>query len=84
MAVLIPNFTVVTNIVSLESKDWVGMSWEFFNDETDAWECYERHIVLGNVPTKRPFHRNDIQHMGAAHRDDVAKAMAPHADAKTA
>lgn len=72
---MIPKFTVLTNIVSPESSQWVGTSWEFFDDETDAMECYERHTVLGNCPTKRPFHRTNIDHMGQAHREAVREAV---------
>lgn len=63
-----PQWTICTNIVSIESSKWIGTSWEFFDDEVDAEECFQRHIVLGNVPTKRKFHENDRIHLGAAHR----------------
>lgn len=71
----VPKFTVLTNLVSPESSEFVGTSWEFFTDETDAFECYERHIVLGNVPMKRPFHRSDIAYMGAAHHEQVSREL---------
>lgn len=63
-----PNWTVFTNLVSPESSRWIGMSWEFFDEEIDADKCFERHFVLGNVPTKRKFNESDRPHMGAVHR----------------
>lgn len=79
---MIPIWTVLTNIVSVENSAWVGMSWEFFDEEVDADECVERHIVLGNVPTKRRFHRTDVDHMGAVHRDRVREEI-EHRSRKT-
>lgn len=71
----IPNWTVLYNIVSPEDGRWVGTGWEFFDDEEDAEFCRRRHERLGNVPTKRPFHTNDIPHLGAAHTEPVMKAV---------
>lgn len=68
-----PNWTVHYNIVSPESKvsKWVGTGWEFFDTEDEALKAYQRHILLGNVPGKRPFHNGvDRQHLGAAHRQN--------------
>jgi len=63
-----PRWTVCYNIVSPESDRWVGRGWEFFDEEYQATACYERHIKLGNCPTKRPYyHQSDYQHLGAAH-----------------
>ena len=53
----LPKWTVLYNIVSLESDRFVGTGWEFFDAEEDASDCYQRHIDVGNCPTKRPFHR---------------------------
>lgn len=64
-----PKFTVLTNIVSQESSEWVGMSWEFFDTEDHAKSCAERHIKLGNVPTIRKYHRTDSIYMGAVHQE---------------
>jgi len=63
-----PKWTVLYNIVSQESKQWIGTGWEFFNSESDAQICCLRHEQLGNVPTMRLFHQNDRIHLGAAHR----------------
>jgi len=64
-----PAWTVVTNLMSPESGEWVGTSWEFFNTEEQAYRCYGRHLDLGNVPTKRPYHDGrDWQHLGAVHQ----------------
>ena len=63
-----PKYTVLTNLVSPESSRWVGTAWEFFDDPGEASLCYQRHLRLGNTPTLRPFHNNDIPHLGAAHR----------------
>ncbi len=69
----LPKYTVFTNLVSPESNEFVGMSWEFFVDEGHASLCYQRHLKAGNVPSIRAFHRSDIPHMGAAHRDELAE-----------
>jgi len=64
-----PRWTVVYNIVSPESAQYVGTGWEFFVEEKEAMRCYERHNKAGNVPTKRPYHDGvDREHLGAAHR----------------
>lgn len=62
-----PQWTVVYNIVSPESKKWVGTGWEFFDTEAQAAMCYARQIILGNTVTKRRFHSDDWPHLGAAH-----------------
>lgn len=65
----LPKWTVLYNIVSLEADAFVGTGWEFFALEDDASACYQRHIDVGNCPTKRPFNRKcDIPHLGAHHR----------------
>lgn len=66
-----PKYTVVTNIVSPESGEFVGTCWEFFRDEGHASLCYQRHKKAGSVPMIRPFHKSDIDHMGAAHREEL-------------
>lgn len=59
-----PKWTVVTNILSPESTRWIGKSWEFFDEEEQAQQCYERHATVGEVPTKRPFYKQaDMAHM---------------------
>jgi len=63
-----PKWTVLYNIVSSETAQWIGTGWEFFDDEHDAQHCYERHNVLGNCASKRPYHKNDRTHLGAVHR----------------
>ena len=62
----LPSWTVYYNIVS-DSK-WVGTGWEFFNIKEYAYDCFESHNASGNCATLRPFHKNDIPHLGAAHR----------------
>jgi len=63
-----PKWTVLYNIVSAESDQWVGTGWEFFDSEEAASRCYVRHVASGNCPTKRPYHSFDREHLGAAHR----------------
>lgn len=63
-----PRWTVLANIVSPEQDLWIGTSWEFFHDPISAKACYERHIAAGNCPCMRPYHDNDREHLGAAHR----------------
>jgi len=71
-----PKYTVVTNLVSPETKDekhyFVGTSWEFFTDPGAASLCYQRHVKAGNIPTLRPFHKNDIPHMGIVDREALS------------
>jgi hypothetical protein len=63
-----PRWTVVTNIVSPESDRWIGTCWEFFDEETQAQHCYDRHVTIGNCPCKRPyFDKHDRPHLGAVH-----------------
>lgn len=62
-----PSWTVLYNIVS-EGSDWVGTGWEFFNHKKDADVCYKKHNASGNCASMRPYHQNDIEHLGAAHR----------------
>ena len=64
----LPNWTVRYNIVSPENKHWIGTGWEFFDIKDDADACYKRHQELRNCPSRRPFHKNDIPHLGAVHR----------------
>ena len=63
-----PKYTVLYNIVSVENKQWVGTGWEFFDDSDQAMACYDRHIMAGNCPCKRPYHKDDRVHLGAVHR----------------
>lgn len=62
-----PVLTVVTNI---DNGEYVGMQWEFFNDEFKAKACYDQHnVTKGHCATMRMFNeRMDRQHMGAVHR----------------
>lgn len=69
----LPKYTVVTNLVSPESGEFVGTCWEFFVDEGHASLCYQRHRAAGSVPTIRAFNIADAKHMGAAHREALAK-----------
>ena len=62
-----PKWTVLYNIVSPEAARWIGRGWEFFDEERDAQRCYERHNALGNCASKRPYHINDKEHLGAVH-----------------
>ena len=53
-----PNWTVLYNIAG----DFVGTGWE------KAEKRYnELSLLPAYCPTKRPFHKNDIKHMGAIH-----------------
>jgi hypothetical protein len=61
-----PKWTVLYNIVN--GTKWVGTGWEFFDTEDDAATAYKQKISEGHCPTKRPFHKNDNVHLGAAHR----------------
>lgn len=63
-----PKWTVHYNIVSQENNQWVGRGWEFFDDESDAKKCFDRHTLAGNCCSKRPFHENDWEHVGAGHK----------------
>lgn len=63
-----PKWTILYNMVSPENGQWIGTGWEFFDDESDAQRCYERHNTFGDCATKRPYHRNDRVHLGAGHR----------------
>lgn len=63
-----PSWTVLYNIVSPESRRWIGTGWEFFDSHTDAEKCVERLTKAGDVAMMRPFHPNDRPHLGAAHR----------------
>ena len=65
----LPKWTVLYNIVSEESKRWVGTGHEFFDEESDAQHCFDRHVKAGNQPTKRPFYLSaDKSHLGAVHK----------------
>jgi hypothetical protein len=64
-----PKWTVLANLRALDG--WIGNSWEFFNREEHAQLCYDMHILHGNVPTKRPFHKNDIKHMHILEREEI-------------
>lgn len=65
---MIPQWTLLYNIVSPENPKWVGTGWEFFDSFEEADKARRRHIALGNVPTLRPYHELDARHLGAAHR----------------
>ena len=65
----LPRWTVLYNIVSEESNQWVGTGWEFFDEESDAKACYHRHSTNGNCATKRPFcFKVDGIHLGPIHQ----------------
>lgn len=68
MANKTPKWTVVYNIVSVQSQ-FIGTGWEFFMLESNAKHCYGKQVAAGNCPTMRPFHEaTDRQHMGAVHQ----------------
>lgn len=68
-----PTWTVLYNVVSVESPTFVGTGWEFFDDQALAQKCYQRHADAGNCPTRRPFNEAcDRPHMGAVHRMQAA------------
>lgn len=76
----LPRWTVTYNIVSKESEQWVGTGWEFFTNEKDASECYQRQRASGNVPTKRPFYKSvDIPHVGVGHNLRASRTPLPEA-----
>jgi hypothetical protein len=58
-----PRWTVRYNIAG---GAWVGTGWEFFDDESEAQKRYD--ALIGHCPCKRPYHKNDMQHLGAAHQ----------------
>jgi len=59
----LPKWTVLANLKRKEGTPWIGRSIEFFDDETAAAMCYQRHSLAGDVPTMRPFHYSDEQHI---------------------
>jgi len=59
-----PKWTVITNLTG----KWIGTSWEFFDEENEAEACYQKHLAIGNVPTKPYFNAVDSFHLGAVHR----------------
>lgn len=64
-----PRWTVHTNLTSPENGQWVGTSWEFFDEEKDAEACYSRHVKTGNCSTKRHyFDKTDREHLSAAQK----------------
>jgi len=69
-----PRWTVLYNIVSPESKRWVGTGWEFFDTEEEAQACYDRHNNGANCASKRPWHPSDKKRMGAAHQIELRDA----------
>lgn len=74
-----PKWTVLTNLVSPESDKWIGMSWECFDTEQQAQDCYDRHIKLGNSPTKRPFYFEcDFPHLAAIHKWHYEESLKKH------
>ena len=56
-----PNWTVVCSTIG--DGDWVGKSWTFFEKEINADRFYRTMSNLGHVPTMRPFHVSDLEHM---------------------
>ena len=56
-----PNWTVLCSTTG--DGDWVGKSWTFFEEEINAERYYKTLSAKGMVPTMRPFHMNDLQHM---------------------
>lgn len=62
----VPKWTVFYNITG---SRWIGKGWEFFDDRDDAKVRYDALAADGHVPTLRPWHPNDIDDMGATHRD---------------
>lgn len=50
-----PNWTVVYSIVSKENSTWIGTGWEFFDEESDARKCYDRHNSSGNTAKIRRY-----------------------------
>jgi hypothetical protein len=70
-----PEWTVCYNIVSPESSEWVGTGWEFFDSKEDADRATARLTALGNVCTRRPFHKVDRKYLGAAHRYEYSENL---------
>lgn len=61
-----PKWTLFTNI---DNGQFVGMQWEFFDDDASARAAYlEHHKKPGQCPMLRAFHENDRIHMGAVHK----------------
>lgn len=64
-----PAWTVCYNTVSIESEQWIGTGWEFFNKYDDAEKCFKRQCAIGNCPTLRLYHeQTDCIHLGAVHK----------------
>jgi len=63
-----PRYTLLYNIVR-DNSPWIGTGWEFYDNKKDGEEAYVRVLRDGHHPTLRPFHKNDIERMGAAHRE---------------
>lgn len=77
----LPMWTIVTNLASSEDIKWVGMSWEFFDELSDAERCFQRHSKLGNVPTLRRFNKKaDYNQLGAIHRYEISKHESQNKD----
>jgi len=49
-------------------NSWVGTGFLFFDEKHVAKEWYEKLIGIGMVPFMRPYHDNDWEHVGAAHK----------------
>lgn len=60
----LPKYTVVTNLRSPESGEFVGMCWEFFVDEGHASLCYQRHMKNGSISRIRSFKSTDVGLLG--------------------
>jgi hypothetical protein len=72
--VITPRWTILYNIVC--GDGFIGMGWEFFTDEKLAQARYDE-LNIGNsdttsgkyCATKRPYHKDDAVHLGAAHQE---------------
>lgn len=70
-----PKFTVITNIVSPESVEYIGRCWEFFSKEEDAIKCFKRQLGSGNSPSKRSYyHLTDYEHMAMSTKSAIKHA----------
>jgi hypothetical protein len=62
-----PKWTLVYNTSDPRSR-WLGIAWEFFDEEDIAEERYRELSAAGRNPTKRPYHRGrDRQELGSVH-----------------
>lgn len=64
-----PKWTVHCNIVSPENQKWIGTSWEFFDSDSEAEMCFNRHLLAHDCPCKRPYYGySDRRHLAEVHR----------------